>query len=65
MATRKVNISFKNAQIDLEEGTITEFKKDDIKVYRLMDELAQFAGENKFVDISISETSEKEPVDEE
>lgn len=65
MATRKVNISFKNAQIDLEEGTITEFKKDDIKVYRLMDELSQFAGENKFVDISISETSEKEPVDEE
>ena len=65
MATRKVNISFKKAQIDLAEGTITEFTKDDIKVYRLMDELAQFEGENKFVDITISETSEKEPVEEE
>ena len=65
MATRKVNISFKNAQIDLEEGTITEYKKDDYKVYRLMDELAQFAGQDKYVDISISETSEKAPLEEE
>jgi hypothetical protein len=65
MATKKVNISFKNAKIDLEEGTITEFKKDEIKVYRLMDELAQFAGEDKFVDLSISETSDKAPVEEE
>lgn len=64
MATKKVNISFKNAQIDLEEGTITEFKKEEIKVYRLMDELQQFVGEDKFVDISISETSEKVPVEE-
>ena len=64
MATRKVNIAFKNAQINLEEGTITEYKKEDIKVYRLLDELAQFAGEDKFIDITISETSEKTPVEE-
>jgi len=65
MATRKLNISFKNAQIDLEEGTITEFKKDSVNVFRLMDELSQFVGDDKFVDISISETSEKNPIEEE
>ena len=64
MATRKVNIAFKNAQIDLEEGTITEYKKDEIKVYRLLDELAQFAGEDKYIDMTISETSEKTPIEE-
>ena len=64
MATRRVNIAFKNAQIDLEEGTITEYKKDEIKVYRLLDELAQFAGEDKYIDMTISETSEKTPIEE-
>jgi len=64
MATKKLNISYKNAQIDLVEGTITEFKKDSVNVFRLMDELAQFVGDDKFVDITISETSEKTPIEE-
>jgi hypothetical protein len=64
MATKNLSVSFKNAQIDLEEGTITEFKKDSVLVYRLMDELAEFAGENKFVDITIKESSEKVPMEE-
>jgi hypothetical protein len=64
MAVRNTNVQFRNAQIDLEEGTITEFKKDEIKVYRLMDELAEFVGENRFVDVTIKETAEKEPIEE-
>jgi len=64
MATQKMNRTFKNCQIDLEEGTITEFKKDSVNVFRLMDELAKFTGDDKFVDISLSESSEITPIEE-
>lgn len=35
MAKASKSIAFKNAVIDKEEGTITEFTKDDTKVYSL------------------------------
>lgn len=63
MAKQNNAISFSKAEINLEEGTITEYGKDSIKVYRLMDELAKFAGEGKTVDLTIKESSELEPAE--
>lgn len=37
-------MSFKNAVIDLENNTITEFTKDDTKVYGLRDVLKTWDG---------------------
>ena len=39
MAKVSKSMSFKNAVIDLENNTITEFTKDDTKVYGLRDVL--------------------------
>lgn len=61
MAKQTLNYSFKNAVISLEENTITEYGKEDIKVYVLSDVLKKFEGENKTVDISIKESSDLEP----
>lgn len=61
MAKQTLNYSFKNAVISLEENTITEYSKEDIKVYVLSDVLKKFEGENKTVDISIKESSDLEP----
>ena len=61
MAKQTLNYSFKNAVISLEENTITEYGKDDIKVYVLSDVLKKFEGENKTVDFNIKESSDLEP----
>jgi hypothetical protein len=61
MAKQTLNYSFKNAVISLEENTITEYGKEDIKVYVLSDVLKKFEGENKTVDINIKESSDLEP----
>lgn len=61
MAKQTLNYTFKNAVISLEENTITEYGKEDIKVYVLSDVLKKFEGENKTVDISIKESSDLEP----
>jgi hypothetical protein len=61
MAKQTLNYSFKNAVISLEENTITEYGKEDIKVYVLSDVLKKFEGENKTVDFNIKESSDLEP----
>lgn len=61
MAKQTLNYAFKNAVISLEENTITEFGKDDIKVYVLSEILKKFEGENKTVDLNIKESSDLEP----
>jgi hypothetical protein len=61
MAKVSSTLNFKNSQISLSENTITEFGKDDVKVYVLSDVLRQFEGENKFLDITFKEASELEP----
>lgn len=47
MAKASKSIAFKNAVIDKEEGTITEFTKDDTKVYsieKLLEDWDQIEG---------------------
>lgn len=44
MAKVSKSMSFKNAVIDLENNTITEFTKDDTKVYGLRDVLKTWDG---------------------
>jgi hypothetical protein len=61
MAKLNSSLSFKNSQISLADNTITEFGKDEVKVYVLSDVLRQFEGENKFLDITFKEASELEP----
>jgi hypothetical protein len=61
VAKQTLNYSFKNAVISLEENTITEYGKEDIKVYVLSEVLKKFEGENKTVDFNIKESSDLEP----
>ena len=61
MAKQTLNYAFKNAVISLEDNTITEYGKEDIKVYTLSDVLSKFEGEGKLVDLTIKESSEIEP----
>jgi hypothetical protein len=61
MAKQTLNYSFKNAVISLEDNTITEYGKEDIKVYVLSEVLKKFEGENKTVDLTIKESSDLEP----
>ncbi|WP_025912050.1 YonK family protein [Priestia flexa] len=61
MAKQSLSYVFKNCQISLTDNEITEFGKDDSKVYVLSDIIKKFEGEGKRVDISIKETSELEP----
>ncbi len=63
MAKQTLNYAFKNAVISLEDNTITEYGKEDIKVYTLSDVLSKFDGENKTVDLTIKESSDLEPED--
>jgi hypothetical protein len=58
MAKKLLSTSFKNCQLDLENGTITEFLKEETRTYRLMDELGKFTGEGRFLDITLKESTE-------
>ncbi|WP_079709848.1 YonK family protein [Paraliobacillus ryukyuensis] len=64
MADYNHTISFKKSQLDLEEGTITEFKRDSTLTYRLLDELKKFEGEGRLIDLTIKEVTELEPSEE-
>ncbi len=44
MAQAKKAVAFKNAVIDVKDGTITEFTKDETNVYKLEDILAEWDG---------------------
>lgn len=61
MAKQTLNYSFNNSVISLEDNTITEYGKKDVKVYVLSDILSKFEGEGKLVDLTIKESSEIEP----
>lgn len=61
MAKQTLNYSFTNSVISLEDNTITEYGKKDVKVYVLSDILSKFEGEGKLVDLTIKESSEIEP----
>lgn len=58
MGKEVINHSYKNCVISLEEDAVTEYGKDDIKVYKLSEILAKFEGEEKQVDFSIKSSSE-------
>jgi Lhr-like helicase len=61
MAKLNHTLSFKNAEISLEENTITEYLKDRIEIHVLSDVLKRFAGADKKVDITFKEVTELEP----
>ncbi|PGZ96960.1 hypothetical protein COE51_16460 [Bacillus pseudomycoides] len=61
MAKLNHTLTFKNAEISLEENTITEYLKDDIQTHVLSEVLKRFEGENKKLDITFKETSDLEP----
>jgi len=63
MADYNHGISFKNAEIDLSDGTITEFKKEETKTYRLLDELRKFEGSQRLVNLTIKEVTELDSVE--
>lgn len=44
MAKRNSSCVFQNATINIEDDTITEYNKDDIKEYRLSDILKEWDG---------------------
>ena len=44
MAQAKKAVAFKNAVIDVKDGTITEFTKDETNVYKREDILAEWDG---------------------
>lgn len=54
---------FKKAQISLEDNTIYEFTKDEIKEYILSDVLEKFKGDNVFVELKFYEQKEINPED--
>jgi len=60
MGKQTLNYSFKNAEISLEDNTITEIGKEEIKTYVLTDILRKFEGEGKKVNLTIQESSELE-----
>ncbi|MGG3987507.1 YonK family protein [Bacillus smithii] len=59
MAKLNHTISFKNAEISLEDNQIVEFLKDETLSHTLSDIINRFAG--KKVDITFKEVSELEP----
>ena len=65
MAQQNKSLTFKNATIEVEKSvyTITEYSKDDIKVYKLSDILKDWIGVDG-VTISFKQVDEVEPSDE-
>lgn len=63
MAQAKKAVTFNNAIIDMKDGTITEFTKDETNVYNLQDVLAEWDGVEG-ISITIQNTSEIPPVEE-
>ena len=59
MAKRNIKLSIKG-ELDLEEGTITEFTKDSENAYKLKDLLTPFDGLDN-INITISYDSEVQP----
>lgn len=61
MARKNHTITFKNAQVSLDEDTITEFTKDGVNTYSLSEVLEQFSDESQFIDLTLKEVYDLEP----
>lgn len=62
MAQAKKAVAFKNAVIDVKDGTITEFTKDETNVYKLEDVLAEWDGVEG-ISLTIQQTCDIPPVE--
>lgn len=62
MAQSKKSISFKNAVINMNDHTITEFAKDETRTYDLDSILREWEGVTD-ISLSIQQASDIEPVD--
>lgn len=65
MAVRQNNLSLKNCQTYEEDGFIyvEEFTKDGSNTFILNDLLSEFAGDERFIDITIREKFDVEGID--
>lgn len=63
MAKISKSVSFKNAEINFEDGTITETTKDEIKVYSIEKLLTEWSG-IEGLSVTIKQDNEM-PTDEE
>ena len=62
MAQAKKAVAFKNAVIDVKDGTITEFTKDETNVYKLEDILAEWDGVEG-ISLTIQQSYDLPPVE--
>ena len=62
MAQAKKAVAFKNAVIDVKDGTITEFTKDETNVYKLDDILAEWDGVEG-ISLTIQQSYDLPPVE--
>lgn len=62
MAQAKKAVAFKNAVIDVKDGTITEFTKDETNVYKLDDILAEWDGV-KGISLTIQQSYDLPPIE--
>lgn len=62
MAQAKKAVAFKNAVIDVKDGTITEFTKDETNVYKLDDILAEWDGVDG-ISLTIQQSYDLPPIE--
>lgn len=62
MAQAKKAVAFKNAVIDVKDGTITEFTKDETNVYKLDDILAEWDGVEG-ISLTIQQSHDLPPIE--
>lgn len=62
MAQAKKAVAFKNAVIDVKDGTITEFTKDETNVYKLNDILAEWDGVDG-ISLTIQQSYDLPPIE--
>lgn len=62
MAQAEKAVAFKNAVIDVKDGTITEFTKDETNVYKLDDILAEWDGVDG-ISLTIQQSYDLPPIE--
>lgn len=62
MAQAKKAVAFKNAVIDVKDGTITEFTKNETNVYKLNDILAEWDGVDG-ISLTIQQSYDLPPIE--
>lgn len=63
MAQAKKAVAFKNAVIDVKDGTITEFTKDETNVYKLDDILAAEWDGVEGISLTIQQSYDLPPIE--